>query len=346
MKNIVDLNKAVDRYVPQIEAELRDVLAVPGPGLAGFYGMMHYHLGWVDQALSPVNARAGKRLRPVLCLLVCQALGGDAQKALPAAAAIELVHNFSLLHDDIEDQSATRRHRATAWKIWGEAHAINAGDGMFVLARLALGRLAERGVPATLQVAVTRLFDETCLTLCHGQYLDISFEERLDVSVDEYLTMIGGKSAALIACAARVGATLATDDAALVQHYERFGWHMGLAFQIQDDVLGMWGAEAETGKPVGGDIRQRKKSLPVVYALEHEGEGGELRRIYAQDALDDRQVASALRLLDESGAHQYAQEMAAQHQELALAELSATGIENEAQGALREVAGFVVRRSY
>jgi len=143
----VSLQDIFDRYLPVIEEELRQVLFIPDQRLGPFYGMMHYHLGWTDESFQATRSQAGgKRLRPLFCLLACQAVGGEPQQALPAAAAVELIHNFSLLHDDIEDNSPTRRHRTTVWKIWGEPQAINAGDGMFALAHLALQRLSEKGL--------------------------------------------------------------------------------------------------------------------------------------------------------------------------------------------------------
>ena len=143
----MSLKSAFDIYLPRIEAELHQMLAVHNPQLRSFYGMMQYHLGWVDESFLPLQGDAGKRLRPLLCLLTCQASGGDPDQALPAAAAIELVHNFSLVHDDIEDKSDLRRGRPTVWKIWGAPQAINVGDGLFALARLAAQCLSDRGVP-------------------------------------------------------------------------------------------------------------------------------------------------------------------------------------------------------
>jgi geranylgeranyl diphosphate synthase type I len=141
--------------------------------------MMHYHLGWADEALRPLEGPSGKRLRPVLCLLACEAAGGTVEQALPAAAALELVHNFSLVHDDIQDQSRVRRGRATVWDLWGAAHGINVGDGLFVLSRLAVYGLLDRGVPTERTLSVTLALDRACQSLCEGQYLDMSFEERV-----------------------------------------------------------------------------------------------------------------------------------------------------------------------
>lgn len=186
------IEEILSHYLPPIEAEMRRVLDLPGDHLTGHYGMLRYHMGWLDPQLQPAQVNSGKRVRPVLVLLACEAAGAPADQALPAAAAVELLHNFSLIHDDIEDDSPTRRHRPTVWALWGRPQAINAGDAMFTLARTALADLPARGLSAGRTLEAFHVFDETCLRLTEGQYLDMSFENRMDVTVDEYLTMIVG----------------------------------------------------------------------------------------------------------------------------------------------------------
>ncbi len=347
----MSLQDIFDRYLPVIEEELRQVLSIPDQRLSPFYGMMHYHLGWTDESFQATRSQAGgKRLRPLFCLLACQAVGGEPQQALPAAAAVELIHNFSLLHDDIEDNSPTRRHRTTVWKIWGEPQAINAGDGMFALAHLALQRLSEKGLPDDRVLAACRVFDQTCLALCEGQYLDMSFEDRLDVDVDQYLAMIRRKTAALLSCSTRLGALLGSGDAGLATRYARFGENLGMAFQIEDDILGIWGEEKVTGKPQAGDIRQRKKSLPIVYALQQEASlpvsEQRVHKVYRREVIDDDAIKIVLGSLQALGARQYAQQMALDYHGRALAELEAAGMENEGQDGLRELAKLLVNRKY
>jgi len=344
----MSLKSVSERYLPLIEAELRQVLAAQDPRLTSFYGMMRYHLGWVDERFSPVQGDAGKRLRPLLCLLTCQASGGDPAQALPAAAAIELIHNFSLVHDDIEDHSPLRRGRPTVWKVWGVPQAINVGDGLFALAHLAVQRLADRGVPPGRVLAALEILDQTCLALTEGQYLDLSFEARLDVDVDGYLAMIQGKTAALFSAAAQLGALVAGSEPEIIACYRRFGENLGLAFQIVDDILGIWGDPQVTGKPAADDIRQRKKTLPVVRALEEEKKTGRkgLREIYQREILDEEAVEAALKVLEDLGAHDYAKEMAKEYYQKALVELDATGVENEAQDELKELAAFLIERTY
>ncbi len=347
----MSLQDIFDRYLPIIEEELRQVLSIPDQRLGPFYGMMHYHLGWTDESFQATHSQAGgKRLRPLFCLLACQAVGGEPQQALPAAAAVELIHNFSLLHDDIEDNSPTRRHRTTVWKIWGEPQAINAGDGMFALAHLALLRLSEKGLPDDRVLAACRVFDQTCLALCQGQYLDMSFEDRLDVDVDRYLAMIRRKTAALLSCSTRLGALLGSGDAELAARYARFGENLGMAFQIEDDILGIWGEEKVTGKPQAADIRQRKKSLPIVYALQQEASlpASEQRvhKVYQRKVIDEDAIQMVLDSLQALGARQYTQQMALDYHDRALAELEAAGMENEGQDGLRDLATLLVNRKY
>ena len=185
-----------ERYLPLLESELKGALAAEGR-MFPYYGMMQYHMGWLDEHLRPAHAPVGKQLRPLICLLVCEAVGGQVEHALPAAAAVELVHNFSLIHDDIEDDSPTRRHRPTLWKLWGLAQGVNCGDGMFAKAIVVLNDLHGRGVPPRRALDAQRILIETCLELTEGQYLDMMFETRQGAEVEEYLQMIRRKSAAL-----------------------------------------------------------------------------------------------------------------------------------------------------
>jgi len=342
------LDTILGQLLPQIEADLKDVLRIPHPELAAYYGMMHYHLGWVDESLQPAAAQGGKRLRPALCLLACRAAGGDPHWALPAGTAVELVHCFSLVHDDIEDHSSQRRGRPAMWSVWGVPQALNAGDGLFVLARLSLHRLDDRGVPAARRQAATVALDQACLALCEGQFFDMSFESSLDVDLDQYLWMIRHKTATLLATSAQLGALVASDDAGLIRGFFRFGENLGMAFQIQDDILGTWGDEHVTGKSVATDIRDRKKTLPVVYALHEandEEAARELAALYARpERLDRAASQSALSLLDRVGARRYAEDTAAEYYRLALASLDETGIDNQAAADLRELAARLLKR--
>lgn len=333
----------LDEYLNAIELEMRNSMAVSEKALAPYYGMISYHLGWVDERFVPTEQETGKRLRPLLCLLACEACGGDWRRAVPAAAAIELMHNFSLIHDDIEDNSPQRRHRPTVWSLWGQAQAINVGDGLFAISRLALQRLANRGISPQKVVVAFRIVDQTCLYLTEGQYLDLAFEEVDGVTVDMYLEMIGKKTGALMSCATQLGALLGTDDERVMESYGAFGYELGLLFQIVDDMLGIWGAGEATGKGVGEDIVSRKKSLPILYALQR---SDELRRIYRRERMDAAQQEVVMERLESLSAREYAREMAVKHLRLAVHTLEDTGVRNRAQEDLRRIAQFLLDRQY
>ncbi len=318
------------------------------PALAPFYGMMSYHLGWKDRQLNPAQVDGGKRLRPLICLLACEALGGEVQRALPAAAAIELLHNFSLVHDDIEDDSAFRRHRETVWYIWGVPQAINVGDGMLILAHLAMESLLEQGVPPAVALKATRILDQTCLRLCQGQYLDLAFEERADVGVDAYLSMIGGKTASLIAASAEIGAMLATEEAQAIAACREFGWELGLAFQMIDDLLGIWGEPEVTGKSAASDILSRKKTLPILFALDHlpAPDVAAFQQLYAQEQVSEAGLRQVLLWLERAGARADVAERARQHTERAIAALRRSGGSGPAQEQLLMQAQSYLKRTF
>jgi geranylgeranyl diphosphate synthase type I len=334
----------MEEYLAALDAELRSIIVSPNPKYEAYYGMFKYHLGWVDIHFQTVHSDAGKRIRPLLCMFACEAVCGDWQRALPVAAAIELVHNFSLIHDDIEDQSDERRGRTAVWKAWGLAQGLNAGDGMFMLARLALDRMAPRGLAVIKCAAINEEFDSTTLALCHGQFLDLGFESQMDVTVDEYMQMIRGKTAALIAASLRLGAMLGTDDPALVDAFGRFGESAGLAFQVVDDILGIWGDPAVTGKSAASDILSKKKSLPAILGMHHAQFGKRLREIYALPQLQTAHVAEVLELLDAAQVRQQVERQADTLTANALAALHSTQIKNRAMDQLRGIAETMTRR--
>jgi geranylgeranyl diphosphate synthase type I len=346
------LDAIVAPYGQAIEVEMRSLVderqPPAGPHTETLYHMLAYHLGWRDANLRPAEHRTGKWIRPVMCLLACEAAGGVWKTAVPAAAALELTHNFTLVHDDIQDGDRERRGRPTVWRLWGVPQAINVGDSLFVLAYMALHRLHTAGYDATTVNEVGHIYLDACRRLVEGQYQDIDFEDRLDISVDGYLRMISGKTAALLAASLAIGARLALDDAAVVDAYRLFGEELGLTFQIVDDILGIWGDESVTGKPAGNDLRRKKKSLPVVYVLERESgrEDQPLSMLYQQPALSDADVEMALDILAEAGARRYAEDLAAEHSQRASAVLDATGIENAAQARLHALAELLIQRDY
>ncbi|MFQ5800588.1 MAG: polyprenyl synthetase family protein [Candidatus Hydrothermarchaeales archaeon] len=312
------------------------------------YDMMRYHLGWLDEDLKPVELYRGKRFRPILCLLTYYALSGVYDKAFPAAAAIELIHNFSLIHDDIEDRDEERRHRSTVWKLWGDAQAINVGDGMHVLANLAALRLRKKNVTDSKIVNVLQILNETVITLCGGQYLDISFEERMDVTSKEYLDMIHRKTAALIESSVLVGAILATEDKKVIKNIRKFGRDIGMAFQIRDDIIGTWGEPKHTGKPKGSDIENKKKTLPVIYTFENCSgeEKKKLKEVYGKEELSKKDVDFVIDLMEEKGAYNYAIETAVDYERCALTALKRLKLNGEAEGKIMALTDFLINRNY
>lgn len=331
---------------------MQAIVQAADPHYAGFFGMLRYHMGWADTDLNPCQAQTGKRVRPVLCLLACEACGGDWKQALPAGVAIELMHNFTLIHDDIEDRDHTRRGRPTVWSVWGEALAINAGDALLALAQLALLRLSERGVPAATVVSSARLLNQTCMAVTCGQHLDIGFENRSPVqdpvSTAEYLTMIEGKTAALIACACEMGSLVAGADPSVSpesgthgEHLRSFGYHLGMTFQMSDDVLGIWGDLDRTGKPVGSDIARRKKSLPVLHGTER---SPELRTLLSRENLSEADIRYATELLEGTGSREFTERLAREHHNQALAALEEANLQGAAAEALQELAQMLLNR--
>ncbi len=338
-----ELETLAPEMISAVETEMRLVLQANGRQPDLFYGMLQYHMGWCDAQFRPVNVSSGKRIRPLLCLLTCAAAGGDWQQAVPAAAAIEILHNFSLIHDDIEDASPTRRGRDTLWQLWGIPQAINAGDAMFALSHLALSRLIERGVAAEVVVQALRRFDETCVQLTQGQHADMAFEQRAQVSVEDYLQMITGKTAVLLALSAELGARIAQASEPTINHYTQYGLHLGLAFQVIDDILGIWGDETRTGKSAATDIITKKKTLPVLHGLAH---SAPLRQLYTTSEPDDAFVAQATALLDESGSYAFARAKADAYSTSATNHLETAVATGPAALALRQLTHMLLNRDY
>lgn len=323
------IQATLQRYQNEIQQALRqamqrhssNTLPTRGAELGAFYGQMRYHLGWVDSSFTP-NAviNPGKLLRPTLLLLAYEAAGAwglTAQtsdtsnylrRALPAAAALELTHNFTLIHDDIVDNDTERHHQPTLWSIWGSSQGINTGDGMFALARLAMWDILEEGVEGEIAARLGAALDRACLVIAEGQHLDLSFENRQDISVAMYLDMITRKTAALMGCATEMGALLGTRDPETIASLCHFGYEVGVAFQIRDDVLGVWASTSETGKTSAGDIYRRKRSLPILYALEQVDAQDQhtLQKLYNQEKpLSAEQAALVLDIFEHTRTRAY-----------------------------------------
>ncbi|MET9266888.1 polyprenyl synthetase family protein [Amycolatopsis sp. NPDC004079] len=295
-----------------------------------------YHLGWTDPNGVPVQGNGGKAVRSALAVVSARAAGAPVEVGVPGAVAVELVHNFSLVHDDLMDGDTERRHRPTVWALWGAASAILTGDAMLALAQeVVLDSGSPHAVPAG------RLLTETTRRLIHGQFLDVAFEQRDDVALAECVTMAAGKTGALLSASAAIGAVLAGAPAEVVDALSVFGEEIGLAFQLVDDVLGIWGDPAVTGKSVYSDLRARKKSLPITYATTHGGAAGRrLAEWLAGD--DDTDLARIAALVDDAGGRHWATAEAARH--VATAERALAAIPSGPRADLVSIARFIAGR--
>jgi geranylgeranyl diphosphate synthase type I len=301
-----------------------------------------YHFGWVEaDGRDATGSGGGKALRPALALLSARAAGADAVTGVPGAVAVELVHNFSLLHDDLMDGDVQRRHRATVWAVWGASTAILVGDAMLALAQQVLVELD--GMAGT---ASARLLAAATQELIRGQVDDLAFERRAVVSVEECLAMAAGKTGALLGCSAAIGAVLNGAPAPMVEALTAYGDELGLAFQLVDDLLGIWGDGASTGKPVGSDLRARKKSLPVSFAVAAGGAASvELAEWLATSAPDtDDEVAHASSLVEAAGGREWARAEAQRRLASAEKALATTDIATTVRDEFVELARFVTTR--
>jgi len=322
-----------------IELELqKQVSRLDSPRTKPFHEMLTYHMGWTGEDTGP--EATGKRIRPLLLLLCTAACGADWQAALPAAAAVELVHNFSLVHDDIQDNSDKRRGRPTTWVKWGTPMAINVGDALFVMSNQAIIDLKENYSAETI-VRAAEVLHNTCLELTRGQFLDMSYEERDDLGVDDYWPMVAGKTAALLSACCHIGALLGGADEAKQESYRSFGHYLGLAFQVQDDILGIWGNEAMTGKSAASDLVEGKNSLPVLAGLSTNGKFAARWRL---GPIMFDEVEDIARLLSSEGGYSTAYDASKQMTDLALLNLYEADTQGEAGEALFELADKLLKR--
>ena len=368
--------------VPEILARTREAIA---PAMVAAVDRLDpdtrlqvsYHLGWTDAAGRPLSAPTGKGIRPALALLSAAAAWSDPSVGIPGAVAVELIHNFSLIHDDIIDGDTERHHRPTVWSVFGVGSAIIAGDALETLAHQVLleapdspGGATGRGAAASAALA------EGTAAMIAGQAMDVAFEKRRNVSVEECMAMCAAKTGALLGCAASIGAVLAGAPTATVGALRDFGAQLGLAFQAVDDLLGIWGDPATTGKPAGNDLRQRKKSMPVVAALAAGGEeADELRELVLgpapdrvghlvgaigefdgaagpptggdpvpQEPLSTDQVTRATLLVERCGGREWTQVRAKAHLDAALGALQRVRLSALPHRELADLAVFVVER--
>jgi geranylgeranyl diphosphate synthase type I len=320
-----------------VEPALREAISGVHPDMAR---MALYHKGWVDARGRPVAGRAhGKGVRPALAIWSARAAGADPTTGLAAAVAVELVHDFSLLHDDIIDDDDVRRGRTAAWRVYGVGPAILLGDTLHALALNVLAEAAPNDVRAPARLA------RGILDLCRGQAADLEFECRNRVTVPEYLAMVEHKTGALMRCATTLGAILSGADDAMVAELDRLGGHLGVLFQVVDDLLGVFGDPAVTGKPVGSDLARRKKSLPILAALNSTSPAGrELADLLRSD-LTERELSHAAVLVERTGGRARAErECAEQHRQARLA-LARLRLPDDTTEMLHELLTFLINRT-
>ena len=319
-----------------VDPALADALARLHPGLRR---VAEYHFGWIDTEGHQTN-RGGKGVRPALTILSAEAVGAPAATGVPGGVALELVHNYSLLHDDVMDGDRERRSRPTVWALYGVPEAILVGDA---LAELAHQVLLEQ--PGNSGTAAAHHLADAVAEMIAGQADDMAFESEVEVSVDACLTMAAAKTGALLSCSAAIGAVLAGGEPAAVDALARYGDHVGLAFQAIDDLLGIWGSPAVTGKPVGSDVASRKKTIPISYAMAEGGPSAdELRALFGRADLDADDVKRAIEVIESTGGREATEALAREHLAAALEALRGSPLEPTAVAELVELAEFVCDR--
>ncbi len=336
----LELEKATHSLLPAIEVALRDIVKDSvHDEYAGMLPLLSYHLGWEGEGSG--SEAQGKRIRPLLVLLCAASTGIDWHLALPAAAAVELLHNFSLIHDDIQDQSKLRRGRPTVWVKWGVPLAINAGDLLFTLAQSSILKMCETVSPQVGLLSAEKL-NHTCIKLTGGQHLDLIYEQQPDVTLEAYWPMIEGKTAALLDCCATLGGLAGQVDEKRLNAFSEFGRKLGLAFQVLDDWLGIWGDAALIGKSNASDLLSGKKTLPVLFGLERKGQ---FFHRWMEGPIRPNEVQDLARLLSEEGAQEYTHSLADSLTAEALQALSKAAAEpNKASLALSQLAKQLLSR--
>ncbi|GAB3415801.1 family 2 encapsulin nanocompartment cargo protein polyprenyl transferase [Flindersiella endophytica] len=307
-----------------------------------------YHFGWLDEQGQPASGGSGKAIRPALTLLAASAVGGSPATAVPAAVAVELAHNFSIMHDDVLDGDQTRRHRATAWAVFGREDAILTGSALFALALDVLAGVGQGPPGSAAGETAIRMLNGAVLDLLDGQSADLEFERRTGVDVTECLRMASAKTAALMGTACALGGLFGGADCGRVERLRSFGRHVGLAFQFADDLLGIWGDPAVTGKPVHSDLMSRKKSLPVVAALTSgTPAGAELAELYALERpLSAAELQRGAQLVENTGAREWSQSQAGELLARAMGDLASVAPAARPAAELAALARLAARRDH
>jgi len=338
-----ELPLVLSRYKDVLDLALKDAISDRSIFL---YDMLRYCMGWSDANGVPLETKKGKGIRPSLCLFTCDALGGDIEKAIPAAVSLELMHNFSLIHDEIQDSDEIRHHRPTLWNVWGIPKALVAGNVMRVLADKSMSTMPSDD-PKLLS-ASSSIVSEACMEMIEGQYMDISFEGGNSISVDQYMKMISHKTGALLRSSVHIGAIIGSRGGRVADTFREIGVKLGFMFQIRDDILGTWGDTTSTGKPVGSDIRRKKNTLPIIHARESQPQSyqEEISELYSMESIQDHHVDRVLDILDAAKARYYCQGLVENYALDVSKDIQNIGFSKNSREEFQELVSFLVDRSF
>ena len=336
-----ELPLVLSRYKDVLDLALKDAISDRRIFL---YDMLRYCMGWSDAYGAPLETKKGKGIRPSLCLFTCDALGGDIEKALPAAVSLELIHNFSLIHDEIQDSDEIRHHRPTLWNVWGIPKALVAGNVMRVLADKSMSTMPSDH--SKLLTVSSSIVSEACLEMIEGQYMDISFEGGDGISVDQYMKMISHKTGALLRSSVHIGAVIGSRGGRVADIFREIGIKLGFMFQIRDDILGTWGETTSTGKPVGSDIRRKKNTLPIIHARETQPYQEEISELYSLEFIEDHHVDRVLDILDATKAGHYCQGLVEDYALEVSKDIQNIGFSKNSREEFQALVSFLVDRSF
>ena len=336
-----ELPLVLSRYKDVLDLALKDAISDRRIFL---YDMLRYCMGWSDAYGAPLETKKGKGIRPSLCLFTCDALGGDIEKALPAAVSLELIHNFSLIHDEIQDSDEIRHHRPTLWNVWGIPKALVAGNVMRVLADKSMSTMPSDH--SKLLTVSSSIVSEACLEMIEGQYMDISFEGGDGISVDQYMKMISHKTGALLRSSVHIGAVIGSRGGRVADIFREIGIKLGFMFQIRDDILGTWGETTSTGKPVGSDIRRKKNTLPIIHARKTQPYQEEISELYSLEFIEDHHVDRVLDILDATKAGHYCQGLVEDYALEVSKDIQDIGFSKNSREEFQALVSFLVDRSF
>lgn len=321
----------------RVDAELKTTI---GDRSMPLYEMMKYHLGLVNSE----NGTPIDRIHGVACLTASQNSNGDMNMTLPAAAAIELVDNFAQIHDDIQAGNMTRNGRDSVWWLWGPAQAINAGDGMHALARLAMFRLRDRGASVQITFQALRFLDDAALAMCEGRFQDLEAQERININVEDYLSMAALKKGSLLACACKLGALVAGRGEDVIEAFNSFGTKLGIAIQIGEDIRQVWGSDSDTTTP-HNEVLNKKKLLPIVYSIQTANvrEKRRLGEIFMKRVLEPTDITTVRSILDELGARRYSESLAEDYRSQAVNDLTRLSIIHQKDKSIDELTSVLTK---